>query len=429
MVLAFILLTGSLLAACSGSNETESSGEDAVQKESGTPVELTMWAHQGQEKEVEFYKQRVKEFNENYKGKIKVNLEIIPSGQGHTYEDKINAAVSSNDAPDVMDMDGPFVANYAATGILQPLDAYISEEFKNGFVDSIIQQGTYDGKLYALGAMESSVALFYNKKIFEEEGIEVPTSLEEAWTWDEFYQVAKQLTTEDRYGVDLNMDEGVGEWLTYMGSVFVWSNGGRLIAEDGSAAEGYVNGPETVEALEFVRKLFNEKVVNIAPGPTDFEEGRAAMSLNGPWMIQGFDKYPELEWGLIPFPYSKEQKSPSGSWAWGVSAQSEHPEEAAEVVKWMTNTEAAVQLSSVTGMPPSRKDAFKELPHYDELPLKIIKEQVTNTAQARPTTPAYPVLTAKFAEAFHAAALNQDPKQALDQVANLVDRELERFNK
>ncbi|WP_052947574.1 ABC transporter substrate-binding protein [Aneurinibacillus tyrosinisolvens] len=163
----------------------------------------------------------MEEFNQAHKGKIKVKLEIIPSGAGHAYEDKINVAVSGSSLPDVLDMDGSFIANYAATQILAPMDEYVKEEDKKDFAKSIIQQGTYDGKLYALGAMESSLVLFYNKKLVKEVGITPPDSLDKAWPWQQFADNAKKLTKGGRYGVTLNMNLGVGAWMTYLGSVFI----------------------------------------------------------------------------------------------------------------------------------------------------------------------------------------------------------------
>ncbi|CEH30429.1 hypothetical protein AM501_06995 [Aneurinibacillus migulanus] len=425
-VVSLCLLLMFLLTAC-WSGLTSAPAQD--NPEGSGEVKLNMWAHQGQEKEVAFYKKRIQEFNEAYKGKINVNLQIIPSGAGHAYEDKINAAVTSGGLPDILDMDGPFVANYAATRILAPLDEYIDETDKKDFASSIIQQGTYEEKLYALGAMESSLVLFYNKKLLKEAGITPPDSLDKAWTWQQFVDNAKKLSKEGRYGVTLNMNLGVGEWMTFLGSVFVWSNEGELLAPDKKKAEGYVNAPASVEALQFIHKLFADKSANISDTPTDFEEGRAAMSIQGPWIIQGFDKYKDLDWGMTYLPYSKQKVSASGSWAFGISAQTKHPKEAAEVVKWMTNKESAVEISKQTGMPPARESAFKELPQYNELPLKVIKDQVLNTAHARPATPAYPVLSAKFAEAYQAAAMGQNVKEALDKTAQETDRELQRFNR
>ncbi|WP_332698688.1 ABC transporter substrate-binding protein [Halalkalibacter lacteus] len=426
----FMLMVSVMLVACSNNDQEvsneENSNEGDTQEVAGV-IELDMWIHQSGEDETEFNKKRIEEFNEAHEGEIQINVEVVMDDGGSSYNDSLNAALVAGNLPDVLALDGPFVASYADAEIIAPVTEYISDEDKEDFVDSIIEQGTYNGELYSLGAMESSVVLYYNKEIFEEAGIEAPTTLEDAWTWTEFMDVAKQLTTDDRYGLNLFMNYGVGEWYTYMGAPFIWSNGGELISEDGTTVDGYLNGPESVEGFEFVKSLFEEGVVSLTPSETQFEEGKAAMALGGPWIAVSAENA-GFEYGMMPYPYSEVPKSPSGSMAYAISSQAEHPEAAYQVMQWMTNEESTIGLSEVTGMPPARKSAFESMEVYNELPKKIIRDQVVNTAHARPTTPAYPVLTDAFAQAFHAMALGEDAQETLDQQVQRVERELRRFN-
>ncbi|WP_227937173.1 ABC transporter substrate-binding protein [Alkalihalobacillus deserti] len=436
--LAFVLMliVSVMLVACNNNQDVSNASDerendnanDGNKEEVAGVVELDMWIHQSGEDETNYNKQRIEDFNEAHEGEIQINVEVVMDDGGSSYNDSLNAALVAGNLPDVLALDGPFVASYADAEIIAPVTDYISDEDKADFVDSIIEQGTYNGELYSLGAMESSVVLYYNKEIFEAEGIEAPTTIEDAWTWDEFMTVAKQLTTEDRFGLNLFMDYGVGEWYTYMGAPFVWSNGGALISEDGTTVDGYLNGPESVEALEYVKSLFEEGVVSLTPSETQFESGKAAMALGGPWIAVSAENA-GLDYGMMPYPYSEVPKSPSGSMAYAISSQAEHPEAAYKVMQWMTNEESTIGLSEVTGMPPARKSAFESMEPYNELPKKIMRDQVVNTAHARPTTPAYPVLTDAFAQAFHAVALGEDPQEVLDQQVQRVERELRRFNK
>lgn len=120
------------------------------------------------------YREAVESFNKAYDGKYFADIEFIPrNDSGGGYSDKINASVMSGDLPDVLTVDGPNIAAYAENEIIQPL-AEISEKEKSEYLESIIEQGTYNDKLYALGAMESSVGLYYNKDILKEAGIDVP---------------------------------------------------------------------------------------------------------------------------------------------------------------------------------------------------------------------------------------------------------------
>ena len=129
---------------------------------------ISMWVHTIEDTpEGEAYKKSVDSFNETYNGKYFADIEFIPrNDSGGGYSDKINASVMSGDLPDVITVDGPNVSAYAANGIIQPL-AELTDDEKSAYLDSILDQGTVDGKLYALGAMESSVGLYYNKAILK----------------------------------------------------------------------------------------------------------------------------------------------------------------------------------------------------------------------------------------------------------------------
>ena len=133
---------------------------------------------------------------------------------GEDIENKINAAVMSGDLPDIITVDGPNISAYAANGIIQPLGKISSEE-KSQYLNSIIEQGTVDKKLYALGAMESSVGLYYNKDIIEKAGISIPT-MDNPWTWDEFYEVCNKLSkTIEKGDYPLDMIFPTGETTIY----------------------------------------------------------------------------------------------------------------------------------------------------------------------------------------------------------------------
>lgn len=428
ILLAAIMAVTIIGCSSNGSGSSENQEASGGTGGSAEPVEITFWRPQADEAEDQFYQEAVKAFNEAHEGKIVLKMETVTRGNSFAYEDKINAAVASNTLPDVVALDGPNVANYAASGIIIPLDEYFTQEELDDFVPSIIQQGTYNGKFYAVGLNESSVVLFYNKKIMDEHGIVPPTEIDKAWTWDEWYDVMKRTADPDRGIFGTNMINDKGEWMTYAFEQFWISNGTDIVSEDGTKAEGYVNSEQGIEAANFLKKLADEKLFNIDPTPTEFEEGKAATKLGGTWNITGFEAYPDLEWGITYFPRSPKGQvtSPSGSWAVGISSNSKHVAEAVEVVKWLTNKENSARLAKATNVPASRKSAFESIPEYNELPMRVIKEQVTTVSHARPVTPAYPVLTQKFAEALIDIMVGADVKSSLDNVAKVYDQEYAR---
>lgn len=394
-------------------------------------VKIVMWQHEGGQPETDFYKQRIEAFNQVNAGKILVDLKIIPRGGGNDYEQKVNMGAAAGELPDVVDMDGPYVANFAYSKLLLPLDDLLDKnsEWFQDYVPAMLQQGTFDGKLYALGAMESSVGVYFNKKIFADLGLpEPPTSVEKAWTFDEFAAVLEQLKQKlpaDVYPI-VGLGGQVNEWLTYMGAPFIWANAGDLISEDGRKADGYLNSPATIDAMTKIQALFTNGYTVNDPGERAFPRGKAAMAISGPWEVIGLKEYPDVQWGLAPYPVMKTNSSPTGSWCWGVTASSKYPKEAVEVLKWMTNKDSTIGLSGVTGMLPTSKSAYQELTNFNTLPLSVFMEQQLKGAHPRPRTPAYPTLTQEFAQAWHDIIMGKDVKTALNEATAKVDRYIKR---
>lgn len=392
-------------------------------------VNLVMWQHGTGIEEGDFYRRRIEEFNKAYEGKIHVEFIVIERAGGMGYEEKVNVAAVSGGLPDVMALDGPYTAVYADAGILRPLDDLIDKdsEWFTDFVPSIIKQGTWNGKLYALGAMESSVAIYYNKKMLEEAGItNVPKSVDEAWTWDEFLNVCRKF--KEKYGIAIvGFSGGLDEWLTYMSTPFIWSNGGQLISPDGFKATGYLNSPETVEALSKIQQLFKEGLTVWDPGGLTFEEGEVPMMISGPWGAIIMEDFPDIEWGITPLPKLKAHASPTGSWQWGITTACKHPEAAIEVIKWMTNKESVRGLSEVTGMLPARISVLEEMERYHVLPQSILMEQLLKSGHPRPSTPIYLTLTVEYQKAYKAIMDGEDPQTVLDRAARFVDRYAQRY--
>ncbi len=387
----------------------------------GTTV-VTVWAHQGQESEVEAIKNIIKDFNKEHHD-IYADLTIIPSGFKHSYEIKVTAAKLSGKLPDILDLDGPFVAQYAWSEILQPLDDLVSKAMRNDFLPSIIEQGTYKGKLFALGAFESGMAVFYNKKFLDEIGVIPPAKIEDAWSWEEFVAVLERVKETGVTPLSLNMEWGPGEWYTYAFTPLVWSAGQKsIISPDGTATEGFLNSSTAVSAMKAFQDLFTKHLSMPTPPPDMFEQGTAAFT----WSLHGLmDKYnraAELEWGLMPLPYIKDRVAPSGSWCWGITTQSKNREAAFEVLSWIVGSETGiVPMVMANNAPPARKSALQLLPQYQRYPRRVFIDQLMKYAHPRPITPSYGVLSEKFSDAVHNIALGEDPKEQLDKAAKAID--------
>jgi len=93
-----------------------------------------------------------------------VKIELLSTAY-HTFNDTLAAAAMAKDLPDVILFDGPYLANYVWSGILQPIEPYIDPELIAEMTSSSRALSSYpiDGKLYAFGLLDSSVLLYGNK--------------------------------------------------------------------------------------------------------------------------------------------------------------------------------------------------------------------------------------------------------------------------
>lgn len=221
-----ILLAGLAIAvSLTGCQKKEVKPGDVAGYDEGEQY-LSIWVHSIEDTpEGQVYRESVDSFNEKYNGKYFADIEFIPrNDSGGGYSDKVNSSVLSGGLPDVLTLDGPNVAAYAENGIIQPL-AELTEEERGEYLESILDQGTYNDKLYALGVMESSVGLYYNKDILEEAGIEVPDA-DHPWTQTEFMDILKKLKPlmDEKKGYPIDMTFPVGEASIYYYAPFICSN-------------------------------------------------------------------------------------------------------------------------------------------------------------------------------------------------------------
>lgn len=433
-MLSAILAAGIVLslAACGSSASSSDSGgntqEPGEKVEAGEIQEISFW-YQDNKLMMPYIQQRVDEFNLEYEGVYHLSVEFIPRGSAYAYEDKVNSAAAAGILPDLLSTDGPNISNYAANGILVPITGYISEESKADMMPSSVLQNTYLNELYAISLNEATCLFFYNKDIFEANGFRIPTDMNDAYTWTEVYEMAKQVATPEMAGIKIVMNKGEG--IPYGLSPLWLSAGAPLTSEDGSTCEGYINSERSIETATYLQRFFTEKLANIDPTPTEFQDGKAAM-----WIaanvgeITGFEKnYPDLNWGatwLLRYDEGKVS-APCGSWAVGISKNCKNPDAAFVALEWLTNSESARLYCDNAGYPAARKSAYEDNEKWENYPYNMAKEQLFEVAVPRPKTPIYTVLSPKFSEAMIDIFTGSDPKESLDSLAEFVDAEYVRF--
>ncbi|MBE7471392.1 MAG: sugar ABC transporter substrate-binding protein [Anaerolineales bacterium] len=392
---------------------------------------VAVWTHTGTSQEAEALRQILENFRAGHAG-VQVALVELPED---TYSEQVHAAVYEasivGGLPCLLEFDGPNTYNYVWKDILLPLDGYVSPEMKADFLPSIIAQGTFqDGKLYSLGQFDSGLAIWANKTYLVKAGVRLPT-VDKPWSREEFEAALANLQAlpEVEYALDMKMNYGLGEWFTYGFSPILQSFGADLIDRiDYQSADGVLNGPQAVAALEMVQNWFKQGYVNPAPADDDdFVNGKAALSWVGHWTASPYQEALGDNLLLLPMPdFGNGPKTGMGSWNWGITNACKNPGAAWEVLKFILEPDQILLMTNANGAVPARRSALAKSELFGPAgPLRLyIQQNEAGFTVPRPITPAYPAITKAFAEAFNNIAQGADVKSQLDQAVQKIDQDI-----
>jgi ABC-type glycerol-3-phosphate transport system substrate-binding protein len=352
---------------------------------------------------------------------VQVTRESYPFGE---YFQKLLTGMAGGSGPDVFWVDVQ-TASFASRGSVTPAADFVTDEYLEPITPSALREGTWNDTLYAVPLHQIAEAIFINKQMAEEAGIRLPTSVEDAWTWDEFVEIAKQLTVVEGGQTKVwgfAQQRHLGDWSTLP---IIHQNGGEVLSPDLKTATGYLNSPKTVEAMQWFQYLFQvHKVISPDVVPEGFPTGQVAMIQAPSSYAAALERtYPDFEYVVVPFFRGPEGCAVmTGGWNVGISAAAENPEMAWDLVDWVTREQHAEWVEK-SGYLPIRADVMEQ-PQFDEAPWNIFMESMTECGVSRPATEHYQFFYDTMIAAIKDIALGGDVQQILDSAAAKLDEQL-----
>lgn len=300
--------------------------------------------------------QLVNEFEKNNPG-IKVEIELTPYDQ---YFIKLSSAVGGNVAPDVFWMNMPNFQQYVKNGMLEPLSNYLKQKSApklDDFVKSSVDAYQYQSQQYAIPRDIDAIAVWYNKKMFDQAGVSYP---DKNWTWDDLKQKSVQL----RKGLDKQSYPLAMEFSSGQDSYFnlLLQAGDKIVLPEGKTD---VANDKAIAVYRDVQGMLNAGLIQ-PPGEMEasdvFQSNRVAMVYAGSWWALPFSQNELIKdhIGVVPMPKMAEQAGVSHSLAFAMSAKSQHKDAAWKFIEFMSSEHAQQTLATGKVVIPANQKVAKE---------------------------------------------------------------------
>lgn len=330
---------------------------------------------------------------DDFEAQSDVRVELVEASDRDDLIARLSTSIAGGSPPDVFLLNYRYYGQFAASDSIAPLDELIETSDRlsaDEFYPVAMDAFRWQDEQLCLPQNVSSLAVYYNRDLFEQYGVDEPP---DQWTWNEMIETAVALTRDPRGNRVVGTESDAGSVVDVYGlgveasmirlAPFVWSNGGELTDDRDRPTRFTLDQPEAREALRDFQDL------RLAYGviPTDaeveslddesrFANGKLAMLLSSRRATTTFRSIEEFEWDVAPLPVYDEQVGILHSDAFCITAASPRQDEAWSFIEYALSAEGQLSLVETgrtvpsnievsqseafldTGLPPSRSQVF-----------------------------------------------------------------------
>ena len=331
---------------------------------------------------------------------VKVERTYIPFAD---LKQKLLQGAAAGQLPDVVIIDNPDHSSFAALGVFADVtDLVTAWGQESNYFPGPWASTVYQGKNYGIPDNSNCLVNWYNKDITEPAGVQPPAN------WDELKAAAAALTEGERFGFAVSAvksEEGTFQWLP-----FLWMTGEDLATLDSDGGRA---------ALQLWVDLVNDGymspgILNWTQGDVkgQFENGLAAMMVNGPWQIPVLrQEAPDLNWDVVTLPVDKQGASILGGENTAIVKGTQNLDAAWKLLTWRQEPENLKAYLLEAGKLPSNAAMAQDAAWTGDPVLNVFVEQL-KVAKPRNYGPKYPEISNAVQEMMQAAISGQKPVDA-----------------
>lgn len=277
----------------------------------------------------------------------------------------IDAQLQAGNPPDVFRVPYYTFGAYAGRDQLLDLSSHLPGDFADRFTPQAWAAVQNGDKPFGVPHHTDTSVILYNKDALASAGVRsVPTTLEEAWTWDEFAQLAETLRKSlpsSKYPFAYNWQgNGVTRWLSWL-----FEADGRFLAEDLIAPA--IDSEPGRQAVEFTSSFFaknfvpkNNSVKSTTYAADTWYAQTAAMTFGGAFLIPDADSTLDFEWGATFSPRKVRSAGDFGGNALVATKATAKPELAAKFLDFVTTEGPMRDFCASSSLLPTRADLVEK---------------------------------------------------------------------
>jgi multiple sugar transport system substrate-binding protein len=331
------------LSACGG-------GSDGGSADGSTDLEFAWWGNEVRNKNTSAAIAAYTAANP----KVKVSQQ---PGEFATYWDKLATQTAGNKAPDIIQMDMAYIAEYGKRKALLDLTKYGADTSK--FVAGSVDSGKIDDKLVGINAGINTPVILVNPAVFAKAKVALPDDT--TWTWDQMKQLGGEITAKAGNGI-VGMQSPFVDALL---SAFLRQNGKQLFTESGLGFDV----ADVQPWFEMVAAYAQAKAIPSASQITEeasksldqqgLATGKAAMAMFWSNQVEAVNKASGAEMKVLRYPSVAGKATERKAWykasmLWSASSRTKNPEAVVKMINWWVNsTECANINLAERGIPPN----------------------------------------------------------------------------